>query len=470
VTQLHLCAYYVDTPDRRLAAAGMALRLRRENRRWVQTLKGRGDGMFSRFEQDVVVPAPAPGRAPVIDLNRFAGTPAGAALQAALGEDTTPMQVLFTTDVRRTLRLVRCGKSVVEVAFDEGELRAGPASWPLCELEFELKSGTLDELVLLAGRWLRRFNLWLDVRTKADRGDQLARGLALGPVVHAPGDGLRLEKGVTGDAALRRMAADCLAHLLPNAAEVARGDDSVALAGHLHQTRVALRRLRTALAMFGGSTAAHASWQPQLQVLFAGLGATRDRDAFEGGLLPALQAAGAPAMALPPLPAASGAAGALRSQDCNALLLELIRYAFGQPLAASPPLKSVAAGKLRHLHRQLRDDAAAFAQMDDATRHRVRRRLKRFRYSLELVASLWPQKRVGRVLAAVRPAQQLLGELNDLVVAQRLFETMPEKDAGCWFALGWIAARRERLLTPAAGALLNLADARGFWRGQVRKA
>ena len=40
--RIRLVAAYADTADRRLAAAGLALRLRREGRQWVQTLKGRG--------------------------------------------------------------------------------------------------------------------------------------------------------------------------------------------------------------------------------------------------------------------------------------------------------------------------------------------------------------------------------------------------------------------------------------------
>src|SRR5436309_9023557 len=39
-----LQAVYFDTPDDRLAAAGLALRLRRENGRWIQTLKGPAAG------------------------------------------------------------------------------------------------------------------------------------------------------------------------------------------------------------------------------------------------------------------------------------------------------------------------------------------------------------------------------------------------------------------------------------------
>ncbi len=50
-----LQAVYADTAGLHLAAAGMALRLRKEGRVWVQTLKGRGDGLASRFEHEVVL-------------------------------------------------------------------------------------------------------------------------------------------------------------------------------------------------------------------------------------------------------------------------------------------------------------------------------------------------------------------------------------------------------------------------------
>ena len=63
--RMRLRAAYFDTPSGALAGAGLALRLRKEGRRWVQTLKGAlpdGTGMtraehnVPRHEQDASVP------------------------------------------------------------------------------------------------------------------------------------------------------------------------------------------------------------------------------------------------------------------------------------------------------------------------------------------------------------------------------------------------------------------------------
>ena len=66
----------------------------------------------------------------------------------------------------------------VELAVDLGSIHAGQQSVRVQELEIELVSGS-PEAVLACGRdWVERFGLWLDVQTKAHRGDQLARQAA----------------------------------------------------------------------------------------------------------------------------------------------------------------------------------------------------------------------------------------------------------------------------------------------------
>ena len=77
VQHVHLQAAYVDTDDRRLAAARMALRVRREGPRCVQTLKAALDGMLTRFEHNVELVRRVCDRIVVLDAGRLIadGTP-----------------------------------------------------------------------------------------------------------------------------------------------------------------------------------------------------------------------------------------------------------------------------------------------------------------------------------------------------------------------------------------------------------
>ena len=107
--RLHLQATYFDTADRRLAAAGLALRIRKEGRRRVQALKGPGADAMQRMEHEVELPLAA-GAVP--DPARHAATPCGERLAAALaprdGEAAAPvLEAQFRTDVWRRKRILR---------------------------------------------------------------------------------------------------------------------------------------------------------------------------------------------------------------------------------------------------------------------------------------------------------------------------------------------------------------------------
>jgi triphosphatase len=113
-----LATTYFDTADLLLARNGMALRLRREGRRWLQTLKtGAAQRAFStRGEWET----PAPGGR--LALDRLEDSP----LPALLAAHRKPaLQPLFTTRFVRSLRTVELGAARVEIALDRGEVVAG---------------------------------------------------------------------------------------------------------------------------------------------------------------------------------------------------------------------------------------------------------------------------------------------------------------------------------------------------------
>ncbi|RZI81836.1 MAG: CYTH domain-containing protein [Rubrivivax sp.] len=185
-TREHLQAHYVDTPDRRLGQARSALRLRKEGRRWVQTLKAVGANTMIRLEDNQAVPAPAEGSAARVDLSRHLGTPGEAPLAKALVWDTmadpkgerTGLIELYRTDIWRQTARVTVGDGMVELALDLGHIHAGNLSMAVCELEIESVEGPPMAVIDAARTWVTRHGLWLDTRTKAHRGDALARQAA----------------------------------------------------------------------------------------------------------------------------------------------------------------------------------------------------------------------------------------------------------------------------------------------------
>lgn len=453
-----LQAMYAETADHRLARAGLALRLRKQGRVWVQTLKGRGDGLLQRLEHEVALPAQR--GTPQLDPARHAGTPAGDALAAALS-DGAALQTLYRTDIQRTHRVLRRGGARVELALDEGWIIAGRQRIAVCELELELLDGPPRELLALAEAWVQRHGLWLDVRTKSERGFRLATGLQQVPAVKA-GTATLNPQGTPREAFAAMLQAT-LQHAWPNAAELAGGSGTPE---HLHQLRVALRRLRTVLRVFAdwaedpeATSALEAAWAQT----FAQLGTARDDDALAALLLPALAAAGGPPLTLPRQAAAQDPAALLRApaitvQWLRTLQMSLPSFALGQQ-----GLREAARRTLRRLARKALSEADAFADAPVELQHRLRKRLKRLRYAAEFVLPLVPAKAAARGLNRLRQVLDEMGHYNDVLVAQERLQQMDASDPGVAFALGWLASQRALRLARCAQALKELTHRPGPW-------
>ena len=472
--RIRLVAAYADTADRRLAAAGLALRLRREGRQWVQTLKGRGDGLMARPEHEVAVSAmPA---MPAFDATRHAGTPVGDLLLAQLA-DGAPLQVLYRTDIRRTLRLVRSGGAQIELAHDRGRIHAEGGQVDVDELEFELKAGPAAALPALALRWVQRHGLWWDVRTKSERGFRLAEGLDLVPAIHAAPSGVA--RGQAGPALLATLLQDTLAQVLPNAAELAA---RTATPEHLHQLRVGLRRLRSVLreaAPLRGepeAVAAALALERDWAAPFGALGAARDADALAAGLWPELDRVLA-AAGLPPLPQAAASSAqdpseVVQGTAVQALLMRTLAMALPPAAAAEGTAPAAgasvtppdAAALLQPLWKRVRRGSREIAAVPPEQLHRLRKRAKRLRYLLDALAPQLKRKPLQRLLALLRKALNRLGELNDLHTAEQALKALPEPSPSVWLALGWLTAHRQALLARAQQALDELAKAAPPWR------
>ncbi|HEV6964197.1 CYTH domain-containing protein, partial [Roseateles sp.] len=212
-----LRAAYLDTPDLRLARAGLAWRLRREDGRWVQALKAARGGL-ERFEHEVERPDAS------FDVHAHADTATGLELARLVHDAAREGQAAvprFHADVRRLSRRVRTRGAVVDIALDQGLLTAGTAVQRLCEVEFELVSGSATAMLALAERWRGRFGLVLDPRNKAERGLALAAGAPQAPLRKAGTP--RYGRGASPLEAFAAVCDECLDHIGRSAIGVTEG-------------------------------------------------------------------------------------------------------------------------------------------------------------------------------------------------------------------------------------------------------
>lgn len=142
---------YYDTPDCRLQRAGVALRLRRDGRRWLMTVKGAplpdgATGVVVRPEFEW------PLARPQIDAMRLATTPWRAVFAKAMRKGG--LAPGFATTFRRTsVPLAFPDGTTATLAIDLGRLDAParegrPATWAgIAEIELELGHGDAARLV-----------------------------------------------------------------------------------------------------------------------------------------------------------------------------------------------------------------------------------------------------------------------------------------------------------------------------------
>ncbi|MBO9648651.1 MAG: CYTH and CHAD domain-containing protein [Variovorax sp.] len=472
-----LRARYFDTADGALAAQRIVLRLRKEGRTWWQTAKAPGGTLLERHEHNVELPPAAAREVPVPRIERHEGTPVGSLIHDALrkaGHDpaTVELVALYGTDVRRTTREMRTGDALVELAFDHGEVTAGEHSHALCELEIELKSGSPHSMLELAHRWRNRYGLWLDTVSKSARGQRLAKGALFGDPVKAEPPRLQGDAD-NGPQVLCAVIQSCLSQILANASEIAAGSTA---AEHVHQLRVGIRRLRTALREMEALAPSliNPAWESALVDAFRELGRQRDRDHLLQDVQPRLEAVGAPPIAWADGPPPRAPDDVVRNAAFQNTLLDLVAATLAtettdgdepdkpaaEPASAHKPLRK----RLAKLHRQVVRDGQRYEALEPAAQHRVRKRLKRLRYLGEFVAPIFGSRNAKRYLKKLGPAQDALGQHNDNAVAIAAYRDNAPHDGRSWFAVGWLSARQPASAVECRKALDEIAKAEPFWK------
>lgn len=405
-----------------------------------------------------------------------------AAVQRALAVSGLPASSRRTTGsttgralpARRVQCQIRLDDSWVSVILHPGKARASGRRASAALLEFKLAKGRIAALFQFARQWADQFELLLDLQTWP-------------PGAGLPGAGAGrdarwgLHPSMPAQQALQAQVAEILQQLLPHLAHLAGAPEAPALIANtesLHQFRVALRRLRSAAWLLGGHAPAwNPAWQVALRELFTASSMARDQEVLQSGLLPTLRALKAPLVELPAPARPASLAPLLQSPAVSALVLDLLAFALSDAPAKhaadapgdtehrshDQPLLGLVVPTLKTMRRQLARDVSRFTELDDASLHRLRKRLKRLRYSLEFVAQLLPDRGTRRYLAALQRAQDSLGAWHDMTVAEGLYRQAASADPRAWFAVGWAAARKGMLRDEASRYLVRWVRLKRPW-------
>lgn len=158
-------AIYYDTEDGFYRQNKIAYRIRQENDCFIATYKEgiiNVQGVFKRIEVNKVVDSLEP------DISVFAE-------EQDIWEKIKESKIkkfvpMIITDFVRECISISWRKSIIELAIDEGFVQGGRHKAPICEVELELKSGNIEDLLSLKENLIEKFSVKVSLISKYKRG------------------------------------------------------------------------------------------------------------------------------------------------------------------------------------------------------------------------------------------------------------------------------------------------------------
>jgi triphosphatase len=476
---------YLDTPESALRKAGISLRLRRDGRRWVQTVKTTAPP-HSGLSQVDEIDNPAPGGH--LALQAIPDTAIRDKIVHCV--NGASLQPVSETVIKRTGIELALGEGTrAELAIDVGEIRAGGRSAGLREAEIELFAGNPRGLYDIARALFPEGGLNFSRLSKAARGYLLAeQGFIDLPLRPRSAEAVALDPAQTAEQAARDILRECFDQISANMVVVERLDDPEGP----HQLRIGLRRLRSAFSVFSAVLASPEIGRLQEEARSVGqeVGRLRDLDVVTNDIVKREADAHAEETGLSALaPALGGRAAELRDQvrrrlagaRTQTLLIDLARFVetrgwlvpedFGQTARLAAPVTRLAEGALNKRWRKVGKRARELEVLGEAERHELRKQLKKLRYAADFLSPLFPQRRVDPFLRRLRKLQNVFGELNDAATVKAMFsgaDTTAAADPGTQRAIGWVLgasqARAEIGWAGVKALWRKLEETRPFWK------
>ncbi|MCY4262616.1 MAG: CYTH and CHAD domain-containing protein [Candidatus Dadabacteria bacterium] len=474
-TKSHLISTYFDTPRHALRKSEIALRVRSNGNGRKQTIKAPFQGPaglqnFREWTVDVNDNFP--------DLRAVDDPAIVRKLYRRRYEKR--LGPVFTTDFKREAIRLRTAGAEFELAVDRGEILAETlgvsVSEPICEVEFELLSGDPARMFDIALELCEAYDLRLTHLTKAQRGYALVRPSLRPKPVKAPKILLSEEMSVAE--AFNSIIGGSLEHMFANEIPTLEGK-----AEGVHQTRVAMRRLRAALRAFKKVLPydKRKAFNGEFRWFQQRLAPARDWQVFLGETLQKI-AASAPGdeQAVERLRrvarverrrAVGDAVAYLESRRYARLLLQFERWiaSVGRDKGSrvlrgsvNPFAKSV----LGRTWRYFLEDRRPLSRLADEDLHEIRKRGKKARYATQFFSSLWDGPAVEPFMKLMGRFQDSMGKTNDAIVARHMLAAVkPGRIDPLLIRLAqdWSQARIRKCLRAAQPQWRRLGRIEPFW-------
>ncbi|RQO38656.1 inorganic triphosphatase [Herminiimonas sp. KBW02] len=450
---------YFDTDTHELRKSDAGLRVRQAAKVWTQTLKAGGEvgsGLHQRHEWESVVHRAEPDLYALRKLIDVRG-----AWDDLLSSPkfVARLHPIFTTTISRTIwQLQLPSGSEIECVLDQGNISHADRHDAVSEIELELKSGKPAHLFDFALALLKKVPLRIENLSKAERGYILHAQEKHGAV---KAGNLQLSRKMTINQAFEVIVENCFRQIQANAPGVIAGNSME----HLHQMRIGLRRLRSALKLFQELIVLPEELQLELEWLSDAISAARDWDVLASKTLESIKTEAVDKELAEVKKAAQEKAAALHKHAAAAvgsvrytrLVLSFARWLLGSEWRETLPqlkgkdlrkrLKMFSQDMLEKDQQRLKKRGRQLKDADASTRHRVRIAAKKMRYNTEFFQSLYPSNETKEYVAALANLQDGLGWLNDVAVGEELLLQIEKDQFGLsgigGFIRGYLAARAE---------------------------
>lgn len=453
--RIHLTHF--DTPDKTLAGLALSVQEKRILRKTTLSVAQ------TTGELHVWSAPTTPG---TFDFATLIDAPDIAEQLAQIADSLIPVYVIET---RQRQWVVQIRSAQVKVTLEEGQISTGDGTslrtQGFCEIELQLQQGQPAALYGVA-RLLSRL---LRLHPISDDLTQRALSFVAAEVARpAKANRVKVDADESVIGVFKQLAWLCLKQLQANEG----GIFGVSNVEFIHQARVSLRRLRTALRLFSTELPPGFSdkWGLAWRDVGEQLGNARNWDVFYTEILPDMEVDLGNSADISNLKEFAQTQRKMAHSQAQSWIsgrhYSLTMIAFCEALLALPNSKATrisdfADKALKKRHKRFCRGAEVAHTLNSEERHEVRIDLKKLRYTIDFFESLYPRKQLQPFLKGLAETQELLGRMNDLVTCESLLALRP--DAPLDLPVAWTKGRMSAYLETLPAALKPVLEAKTPW-------